>query len=58
MTDREAIIRQARLRQSIEELRRKQRKAFRPHIWTEEDMDLADVEAERLYRSLHMLEMG
>lgn len=40
-------------RQSKAELERKQRKAARRGIWTQEDMDLADVEADELWRSIH-----
>lgn len=42
---REERIADYRKRQPIEELRRKQRKAFQRGFWTQEDLDLADAEA-------------
>ena len=52
MIEREEIIRQARVRQSIDELRRKQRKAMQRGLYTQEDIDLADAEAKVLFKKL------
>lgn len=35
-------------KQPVEELKRKQKRAKRKEYWTQEDMDLADREAEKL----------
>ena len=39
--------------QTIEELRRKQRKAQSKGFWTQEDIDLAEREAEEICNILH-----
>lgn len=55
MTERKRYIREARLRQSRMELSRKATKAFRrkQKMWTQEEMDCADVKARWLWRRLH-----
>lgn len=42
-------------RQSLDELKRKQRKAQTKHYWTQEDIDLANREAKRLHERLRWL---
>lgn len=52
--EREACIRDFRLRQPQHELDRKAAKAKeRANLWTQEELDAADKEAERLYKFLN-----
>jgi hypothetical protein len=53
MQSRQEKIREARLHQPVEELLRKRKKAARKDIWTQEDMDHADVAADILYQKLN-----
>lgn len=46
-------IAEYRRQQPIDELRRKQRRARRKDIWTEEDIDLAFAEADELSRAIN-----
>ncbi len=49
MKEREEKIRQCRLKQPIEELRRKADKSVeRSNVWTQEELDCADAEAKEL----------
>lgn len=49
-------IKEYRLSQPVEELRRKQEKAQRKNFWTVEDIDLAEVEANIIIEKLRWLE--
>jgi hypothetical protein len=52
--DRRMVIELHRQSQPIEELRRKAEKArCKSNIWTQEELDLADVEADELHRAIH-----
>lgn len=49
------LIRERRLAQPLEELRRKQKKARRRGIWTQEDIDYAEMEAEEMVKFFNPL---